>query len=376
MTAAPSRSVFRAEDALQRTFATAARAWSGLQALGAWTPADFRGRACHCDPAWPKHYVHSEGLREACDFVVDFGTNVRAPGRPMLPVRELRPFAARLGAGATVHVKTDRLDKFVAHLLPELRGPVVLVTGDSDAPVDVRHRDLLAHPKIAHWFAQNCLLPEDSPKLTRVPIGLDNPVYTKLEKRLGFALTMLLERTPFDATVTRNDIGDQGALEAVRPTLPAPALRPLRVLCTFHQNQKLVAPDLRALPPRAKAAAELAANPLCHFVPRRLPQRDCWRLHGAFTFEASPPGNGADCFRTWEALLLGTIPIVPSTALDPLYRGFPVVIVSSWAELTPTNLARWAAERQLELGAPVLEKLSLAHWVGRIKKASLAAAAA
>jgi len=372
MPAASPRPVFRAEAALQRVLAGAAHGWGRLQAAGAWTPADFRGRGCHCDPAWPRHFLHSEGLREACDFVVDYGSNVRAPGRPALPVRTLRRFAGALGPGATIHVKTDRLDEFITHVLPAVRGPVVLVTGDSDAPAGAPHRGLLDDPRVAHWFAQNCVLPEDHPKLTRVPIGLDNPVYTKLEKRLGFALTMLLGRTPFDASVTRNDIGDQGALAAVRTALPAPALRPLRVLCTFHQNQKLVAPDLRGLPPRAAAAAALAGNPACHFVPRRLPQRECWQLHRGFTFEASPPGNGADCFRTWESLLLGTIPIVPATALDPLYRGFPVVIVRSWAEVTPANLARWAAELQLQLGA-VEEKLSLAHWTARLQAAAQAA---
>ena len=339
-------------------------------------PAAFRGRGCHCPPDLPRHFVHSEGLREACDFILDAGANVRPPGRPALPPAALRSLAARLPPGTTVHVKTDLLDDFVAHLLPVIRGPLVLVTGDSDLSPVKRHAALLDDPRIAHWFVQNCDVPDRHPRLTRLPIGLDNPVYTKPEKRLGFAVTMLLGRTPFDPTFSRNDIGDQERLGAIRRFLPPPAQRPRRALCTFHQNQKIIRPDLAAVPVRAAAAAALRGNPSCEFVPGRLRQSECWRRHGRFAFEVSPPGNGLDCFRTWEALALGTIPIVPSTPLDPLYRdeGLPVVIVSAWAEITPANLARWAEELHPRFDDHLEEKLSLAHWVGRIKKASQQAA--
>ena len=51
-------------------------------------------------------------------------------------------------------------------------------------------------------------------------------------------------------------------------------------------------------------------------------------------FIVSPPGNGADCHRTWEALLMGCYPIVKSSRLNPLYEGLPVVIVEDWREAT------------------------------------------
>ena len=51
-------------------------------------------------------------------------------------------------------------------------------------------------------------------------------------------------------------------------------------------------------------------------------------------FVISPPGNGEDCHRTWEALLIGCYPIVLSPTLNPLYEKLPVIIVSSWDEVT------------------------------------------
>lgn len=365
--------------ALERGLQAALRGAGGLWArrrVGATAvrSADLRGGRCHCAPGLREHFVHSEGLREACDFVVDFGTNVRSAHRPVVPVDQLAGAAAQLPAGAAVHVKTELLPDFVAQVLPAIRVPFVLVTGESDAGEVARHRALLEDPRVGHWFAQNCDLAGRHPRLTRLPIGLDNPVYTKLEKRLGFLVTMALGRTPFDPTIRRNDIGDQARLQAVRATLPPPPARPRRALATFHQNQKIIAADISDLPDRARAHRELADNPCCHFVARRLPQRECWARHGDFAFELSPHGNGLDCFRTWEALLLGTIPIVRHSTLDPLYEDeeLPVVIVESWREVTTEALARWQAELAGRL-PDVGRRLALDYWVAKIKKASQSA---
>jgi hypothetical protein len=49
----------------------------------------------------------------------------------------------------------------------------------------------------------------------------------------------------------------------------------------------------------------------------------------SYKFCLSPPGRGVDTHRTWEALMVGTIPIMLSTALDPLFTTLPVIIVDS-----------------------------------------------
>jgi hypothetical protein len=271
-----------------------------------------------------------------------------------------------------VHVKADLLDPFATILLPLLRERIVLVTGDSDVSPVRRHAALLDHPMIAHWFAQNVDDPRVHPRLTRLPIGLDNPVYTKLEKRLGFLVTMLLRRTPLDLTVSRNDIGDQAGLNRVRAVLPPPSLRPSRVLCTFHQNQKIIRPDVSTVPDRAEAYRLLRDRPECEFIPRRLRQVECWRRHGEFAFEVSPRGNGLDCFRTWEALALGTIPIVKTSPLDVLYRAenLPVVIVDAWEEINRPNLERWRTQWQGHFGPELDRRLSADYWTSRIRNES------
>ncbi|CAF3730979.1 unnamed protein product, partial [Rotaria socialis] len=59
---------------------------------------------------------------------------------------------------------------------------------------------------------------------------------------------------------------------------------------------------------------------------------------GNSRFVLSPPGNGLDCHRTWEALLMGAIPIVLSSTLNSLFSGTPTIIVSTWEQVTVASL--------------------------------------
>jgi hypothetical protein len=47
-------------------------------------------------------------------------------------------------------------------------------------------------------------------------------------------------------------------------------------------------------------------------------------------FVVSPPGNGPDCHRTWEAMYAGAIPIVLSRAWPFHHLKLPVLIVEDW----------------------------------------------
>ncbi len=47
-------------------------------------------------------------------------------------------------------------------------------------------------------------------------------------------------------------------------------------------------------------------------------------------FVVSPPGNGPDCHRTWEAMYAGAIPIVLSRAWPFDHMKLPALIVASW----------------------------------------------
>ena len=72
---------------------------------------------------------------------------------------------------------------------------------------------------------------------------------------------------------------------------------------------------------------------------------------GRHRFVLSPRGNGLDAHRTWEAMLVGAIPIVRHSPLHPLYDRLPVLVVADWPDVTPRLLrefhANYSARREL-----------------------------
>lgn len=83
-----------------------------------------------------------------------------------------------------------------------------------------------------------------------------------------------------------------------------------------------------------------------------------------FKFTLSPQGTGPDAYRTWEALLVGTIPIVKTSHLDQLYTDLPVLIVKNWEDVTKEFLKEKYAEiRQRKYN---IEKLFIKYWAEKI----------
>jgi hypothetical protein len=104
---------------------------------------------------------------------------------------------------------------------------------------------------------------------------------------------------------------------------------------------------------------------LVYYEPHNIPRLASWNRQIEYAFVVSPPGEGLDCHRTWEALCLGCIPIMISTPLDGLFEGLPVLIVKKWSDVNQELLDKTV----VEYGAKewCLDKLQLKYWVERIR---------
>lgn len=71
-----------------------------------------------------------------------------------------------------------------------------------------------------------------------------------------------------------------------------------------------------------------------------------------YRFVISPHGNGLDAHSTWEALMCGCIPIVPSSPLNQIYELLPVWVVEDWTDITDEKIV----EKEKELLERVKEK--------------------
>ncbi len=85
-------------------------------------------------------------------------------------------------------------------------------------------------------------------------------------------------------------------------------------------------------------------------------------------FVISPTGRGLDCFRTWEALLVGAVPIVLNSSVSRrLYADMPVMIVDDYSELSIETLMKFETTLTFRKGtiAPKY-KLWARYWLEQI----------
>ena len=105
------------------------------------------------------------------------------------------------------------------------------------------------------------------------------------------------------------------------------------------------------------------------------PQRlRAWLYYSALTrtkFVLSPEGHGRDCFRTWEALALGAIPVlrvVPNASeMDAAkFAGLPIVWVHRWKEVTRSLLVRRWQELRSDPQKFSASGAFFPHWLAEI----------
>ena len=78
-------------------------------------------------------------------------------------------------------------------------------------------------------------------------------------------------------------------------------------------------------------------------------------------FVLSPPGLGPDCYRVWESVLLGSIPIVEHSHLDFIYEGLPVLFIERWEDITEELLEQKYEEMCAQTYSPT--RLGMEYWV-------------
>ena len=265
-------------------------------------------------------YVSSRGLLKSCNIhsnnpISDYrGLDWNALKSAISTCNQVCP---------TVYICTAALPVFIQHL-DDLPKRIILVSGDSDlACTDIDYAKIIECRKIAHWFAQNCNLPVNlSHRVTPMPIGLDYHTLanTKGEHAWGYpespvdqeALLLAIEKTPLKE-------------------------RKLACYANFQFFTKS-----RYGPVREDAVLKLNERPhLVYYEPEKVERAITWANQLDYAFVISPPGNGLDCHRTWEALVLGCIPVVvrTGTLLDELYESLSALLVDNYS-ITETDLEK------------------------------------
>ena len=83
-------------------------------------------------------------------------------------------------------------------------------------------------------------------------------------------------------------------------------------------------------------------------------------------FTISPLGNGVDCGRVWQAICVGTIPIIPNHRNLDFYKELPILIYDNIEEITESYLNdKWEDMSNKKYD---LSKATVSYWSKRINQ--------
>jgi hypothetical protein len=214
--------------------------------------------------------------------------------------------------------KTDDVHQFFAGHAPVQE--FVLFTGMSDLPVDRTHRRYLDRDELKAWFAMNPLL--EHPKLRARPIGIG-------------------------ALATREDSATLRGIQDQQH----PKLRLFH--CAFNVEHN---PFERAYCLRETG---VPLDP-----PREWPEY--LEALASSYFCISPNGMGIDCVRTWEALLLRTVPVVRRSLVPEHHADFPMIVLDDWAQFRTIDFSPELYKGTWNDWDP--DELLLDRYLGRVER--------
>lgn len=237
---------------------------------------------------------------------------------------------------------TDR----VLELFPALQNSsdsFILITGAADMPVNAQLFSL--KPKcIKKWFATNVDYKHED--LIPLPLGVAN------------------NKAPFRDTIT--DFQSLGELSSFSHPISNKIIN--KVYTCFGIEQF---PAHRSMVKDILIKNNMTQfNNLNCSINTHIP----WKQYATdlkdYLFLASPKGNGIQCHKTWEALLLGCIPIVDTHfSYDYNSKNLPIIQIDDWNKITPDFLKPWAIAYKEGKLFNNLQELTLEYWINKILSA-------
>jgi hypothetical protein len=306
---------------------------------------------------WPKHVNVSACLaqRRPASFPLVSGDGFRCLADAFVDETNGFTFSRGLDHFNTIEksrvpvlfVKTDGIQgkKMLFDWFARISRPFVLITHNSDSEAPARKKDMeyLKHPKLVHWFATNTGK-KSHPKRSTIPIGFENlhwgtavpEMYLEARRQ---ALTTVQKDRLLNLNFTPRNKDRREALRLYQNVSWA-TIQTLGYDSYRQGNPNMTTPQVHQ-----RYLLDLAR----------------------YKFALSPRGNGIDCHRTWELLLMGVIPIVKRSSIDSLYADLPaVLIVDHWEDLTAERLERhWDKYHQSISGPDLPRPLTMRYWMDK-----------
>ena len=247
---------------------------------------------------------------------------------------------------------------FVTSGHDNLGSPVTSSRGVNDTERMQCFMDILEHDNTKRYYVSQHRSNFHHKKLSFIPIGLGTPPKFKLR----------LTKTQWVEVLS--ELSSEMAKSCSRASSSdSEWLCPLRL---FSYNFDVRASKMSSINRVSQAKGILQLTNSMQLLPVKneygcFSGREVVARNAYSVFVFSPRGTHYDCYRHWEALLSGSIPIKDyHHTLIGLFSGLPTVTISSnWRDL------RWDSLREnlssiLEISNPKYEKLTMDYWVQRV----------
>ncbi|KAH9586475.1 hypothetical protein LSM04_004785 [Trypanosoma melophagium] len=305
---------------------------------------------CSTDP-----FVTGDGFRSSCHLIFDdklkkqeqqnflnllFGTmkTQKAIKRLNSPLEVMVPVVI------SVFVQTHLMDKFIEYCLKKverssLDWQLVLVSHNSDVSAPFNRRNLrnknndrfydyqiywvLDNPRVLAWYSTNTAI--EHPKLWPIPIGIENN-YNPYGRHID------VYRESFHHVRSRNDTRDgdnNKKLLLIAFGLSSYHAYRSEVLRVVKKAFEGYSSNITLVERKKGKGVKVTARDVQSYL----------YLLSQHRFVLAPRGNGMDTHRLWEALYMGSVPIVERSTMDSrLLSGLPVLLVDNFADVTPSLL--------------------------------------
>ena len=230
--------------------------------------------------------------------------------------------------GTTVFVSLKYIDFFLETILPEIQNPFILVTSNGDGTIDDRYLPFVENEKIIKWFGRNIVAKH--PKLQCIPLGV-NWLNTIAHPLIENYLSNLTQENYFSEK---------------------------SIYCYLNIR--------KTVSERTEVLDIFSKKSFCTIF-KTVPFETYMSHLSSARFVISPKGFNIDCFRTWEALYAGSIPVVESRGINDVYEGLPVIIVDDLSTVTKEFLD--AEFEKLKGKTFHLERLHAQYWLDKITEA-------
>jgi len=230
-----------------------------------------------------------------------------------------------------IFIDVYSLPYFFSKIFPLIKNQFFLITHNGDASAPGEFVSYLNDSHIIKWFGQNCDTIHS--KFIPIPIGIPNPHWPHGNTKV------------FDETLDYLESISQKKIQKLYINFPYIATSNPSVrgpLYEFFKNKQFAV-----------------------FADKK-PWKEYLLETAQYQFILSPFGNGLDCIRTWEALLVGSIPVVKKSTLDALYENLPVIIVNEWDEVTEEYLIK--KYKEIIKKPFKKEKLFMDYWIEEIRR--------